>query len=243
MVPGILLILMTGGGCSSGAKLRSYALDQSIEARNAATQTGQLPSSSDSVAARGYKIQPGDELEIKFYYAPEFNDRLVVSPNGHIALPLIGEVSAVSSTAGGLGRIITEAYRSYMARPDATINFRSLAPRSVFVGGEVQTPGVVQLNPPLTVAQAIFSAGGPKYTAQMEKVVVISQEPGGTALHRVVDVDAVLRGKGDPNALQIEAYDVVFVPKSGVAKAGQLVQSYVRDLWPFLLSIGILLTI
>jgi polysaccharide export outer membrane protein len=234
----ILLLLIATGGCS-GTTLRARSLDQLADARSAAS-VGHLPTRPDSAAARGYQIQPGDELEIKFFYAPELNGRLVVPPTGDIALPLIGEVSTTSRTAGELGRVISEAYRAHMARSDATVNFLSLAPRSVFVGGEVHTPGLVQLQPPLTVTQAIFSAGGPKYTAQMEKVVVISQQPGGVPQHRVVDVDAMLAGKADPGGLQIEAYDVVFVPKTGVAKAGQFVQSYVRDLWPFLLSIGII---
>ncbi len=40
---------------------------------------------------KAYRIQAGDEIEVRFFYNPELNDRVIVRPDGFISLQLIGE--------------------------------------------------------------------------------------------------------------------------------------------------------
>jgi protein involved in polysaccharide export with SLBB domain len=39
-----------------------------------------------------YRLQPGDEIEIKFFYNPSLNERLIIRPDGKISLQLIDEL-------------------------------------------------------------------------------------------------------------------------------------------------------
>ena len=39
-----------------------------------------------------HRIQLGDELEVRFFYNPELNDRVIVRPDGYIWLQLVGEL-------------------------------------------------------------------------------------------------------------------------------------------------------
>ena len=48
---------------------------------------------------------------------------------------------------------------------------------SVFVGGEVRTPGAVRLSGPMDAMRAIIMAGGVLETARWRKVVIIRQMP------------------------------------------------------------------
>ncbi len=45
-----------------------------------------------------YRIQVGDQLDVKFYYNPELNEQVIVRPDGRISLQLIHEVSAAGLT-------------------------------------------------------------------------------------------------------------------------------------------------
>ena len=41
-----------------------------------------------------YRIQPGDQLDIKFFYNPELNEQIIVRPDGKISLQLVTELMA-----------------------------------------------------------------------------------------------------------------------------------------------------
>jgi len=41
-----------------------------------------------------YVIQPGDELDVKFFYNPDLNELVTVRPDGRISLQLVGEAIA-----------------------------------------------------------------------------------------------------------------------------------------------------
>src|SRR5574340_1009941 len=57
-----------------------------------------------------YIIQPGDLLEMKFFYNPEMNEGMTVRPDGRISMQLIGEVMAA-----GLSR--SEEHTSELQSP------------------------------------------------------------------------------------------------------------------------------
>ena len=67
--------------------------------------------SYDSPAAQdaNYEIQPGDELDISFYLNPEFDDDVVVRPDGKIGLPVVGEINARSLTPAQLAAVLDRA--------------------------------------------------------------------------------------------------------------------------------------
>ena len=42
-----------------------------------------------------YRLQVGDQLDIKFFYNPELNEQVTVRPDGRISLQLVHEIMAV----------------------------------------------------------------------------------------------------------------------------------------------------
>src|SRR5574338_213453 len=55
-----------------------------------------------------YIIQPGDLLEMKFFYNSEMNEGMAVRPDGRISMQLIGEVMAAGRTPGELTKLLKE---------------------------------------------------------------------------------------------------------------------------------------
>ena len=51
-------------------------------------------------AGPAYRIQPGDELHVRFTYQPELSDQVPVRPDGRISLGPTGEIIAAGLKIG-----------------------------------------------------------------------------------------------------------------------------------------------
>jgi protein involved in polysaccharide export with SLBB domain len=180
-----------------------------------------------------YLIQPGDELEIKFFYTPEINETVLVRPDGKISLQLIDEVQAGGLTPAKLDEVLTEKYATELKYPVLTVIVRSFTGQWVYVGGEVGTQGPVEYSDGMTPLEAVINAGGLLETAEPEGVIVIRKGANNEPVPHRVDLKSVLNGTGHGANLQLYAKDVVYVPKSLIAEANKFVKQYIQDLLLF----------
>lgn len=185
-----------------------------------------------------YLIQPGDHLTIKFRVTPDLDDEVIVRPDGQIALQMIGDVVAAQRTPEELRNILTEAYAAELRDPQLTVIVRGFAGNQVFVGGEVQKSGSVALAGRMTVLQAIIQSGGFRDTADRHHVVV--RRCGGEV--QELDLHGELHGTACGRDIALQPSDVVYVPKSRIAKVNQFVDQYVKRILPFDLSFGAFLS-
>jgi protein involved in polysaccharide export with SLBB domain len=70
---------------------------------------------------REYKIQVGDQLDIKFFYNHELNEQVIVRPDGRISLQLVHEVMAAGLTPSELTTFLTEKYAAELEKPEITV--------------------------------------------------------------------------------------------------------------------------
>jgi len=177
-----------------------------------------------------YRFYPGDEIEVTVPSAPELNKTVTVQPDGRISLPLIRAVMAADRTIPELRSELSEAYAGQLLRPVVEISPKA-APLKVFVGGEVGSPGVIDLQGDSDALRAIIQAGGVRTSANLGKVIILRRGPDGRGMMRTVDLG---RGLKSPRAdlTPLRRFDIVYVPRSGVASAGLFVQQYLRDLQP-----------
>ena len=178
-----------------------------------------------------YRLYPGDELEVEVPSAPELTKIVVVQPDGRISLPLLQPVMVADRSADEAEAIIARAYSSQLLRPEVIINVKS-APLKVFVGGEVDKPGVYDMPGDINALQAVIMAGGFKTSAKQNQVVIIRRSAGGRAMMRTADLRRGLRDSSNADVVPLRRFDVVYVPRSTVAEAGLFIQQYFRDLSP-----------
>src|SRR5262249_9782581 len=133
-----------------------------------------------------YHLNPGDAIEIKFQQNPELNESVRVRPDGRISMPLVGELLVADSTVAELATRLATAYRDILRTPLVTIQVREFANRRVFVGGEVQRPGVQPLVGRQTALGAVMEAGGFKTSAARDTVTVIRR--GSEDRPRVIEL-------------------------------------------------------
>lgn len=106
---------------------------------------------------------------------------------------------------------------------------------NVYIGGEVVHPGMVPLNGDLTVLSGIIQAGGFRPTAKTDSVVLVRDSGKGTPIATKIKLDDVFLST--PHT-KLKPFDVVFVPKSRIAKLNQWVDQYIRQMSPATLSVG-----
>jgi protein involved in polysaccharide export with SLBB domain len=197
---------------------------------------GPIPGSFAPPALEPYRIQPGDELEIRFFHTPEQNVTLPVRPDGFISLPLVHELAVAGRTVEDVRGELVERCSQELAEPEIAVIVRSFSGYRVHVGGEVDKPGVLELAGPRSVLQAVFEAGGFLPTASPADVVVVRLMADGGYELRPADLAGVLTGENASGNFLLRPYDVVFVPTTRIADVNKWVDQYIRKNIP--VSIG-----
>jgi len=179
-----------------------------------------------------YTLQPGDEISLSFFYNKELDTDVVIRPDGRFNLPLIGEINAAGRPVTDVTDELTSRYKPLLSRPEVILNVASFGSQVVYIGGEVLNPGVVQLASNMTALQSVLVAGGPRTTGNMTNVVIVRDRGTTDPLILMIDLRKGTDELFAHEDLRLQPRDIVFVPKSEIAKANQFVREYIRDLIP-----------
>lgn len=194
-------------------------------------QTAVFAPWASDVGDEAYRVGPGDELEVRLPYNGEYNDRVVVGPDGRFTLPLVGEVAGDGKTVADLTAELERRYSRDLVRPRVTVAVRSYASQRVFVGGEVNNSGVFSMPGRIGVMEAVLMANGFMDSARTSEVVLIRRNRDGLPMMRTVDVTAFVAGRAPD--VPLRAFDVVFVPKSTIAEVNLFVEQFINGVVPF----------
>ncbi len=216
---GILLWLICFPGCSSVVK--NPAPLSAVQSQSQIVQTPE------------YRIQPGDLLEIKFFYNEELNEEITVRPDGRISLQLAHDVMAAYLTVPELTNQLKKKYETDVRDPEITVFVRSFSSRKAYVGGEVVKPQVLELESPTTVLQAIARAQGFTENARVNDVVLIRRnEIDGSPIAVSLDIAKAIDGTDPYQDVTLKAFDIIHVPKSPIANVNKWVKQYIVDVLP-----------
>lgn len=153
------------------------------------------------------------------------NRSAVVTPEGTIALPVIGSVQAQGLTLKELQQELNECYREEIEGIEVIPVLMQRAPRFVYVLGEVATPGRFELTGPTTVLQALSMAGSWNHGGNLQQIVIFRRGEDWRLKATMVDLAAALRGRQPCPAGEIwlSDSDVVIVPKSRILQADDFI--------------------
>jgi protein involved in polysaccharide export with SLBB domain len=210
-------------------------LSVSCSARNGAFKTAEELSQPTGFHQE-YRLQLGDEIEVKFFMSPELNQDVIVRPDGHISLQLLDDVAAAGLTPNELDTVITERYRSELRDPQITVAVKRLAAK-VYVGGEVRQPRFVALGGSLTVLQAVFEAGGFTDTAEPSSVILLRRLNQEKGIAAKIDLKKVISAEAEDISLMPS--DTIFIPKSTIAEVNLFVEQYITKNIPVPISIPV----
>lgn len=212
---GLMIELMGWMGCAASRGVRP-------------TPVPFHPQPVSSYDMKPYRIEVGDVLDVKLFYNPDLNETVTVRPDGRISLPLLDEIQAAGLTPAELDHVLTAQYGQVLKNPEVTVIVRTFSAQKVYVGGEVKRPGLISVDGPMTLLQVLFQAGGVEDTAEPRNILVIRRGPKGERETITVDWEEALSGR-DP---YIRPYDVIYVPKSTIARVDLFVEQYINRLTP-----------
>src|SRR3982074_17327 len=126
-----------------------------------------------------YRLGPGDKLRVEVYKDAQLSQSAQIRPDGKITMPLVGDVEASGRTPLELRDALTTALKQYMTNPSVTVIVVEAPAATAYVLGEVNRPGAVNLQAPLTILQALAIAGGLKDFANSKNIRILRRTSSG----------------------------------------------------------------
>ena len=165
----------------------------------------------------GFLLGPEDELEITVWKNQDLTRETKIRPDGHISLPVIGDVKAAGLTADELAKQIAERLQRYLpSTPSVSVAVKELNSYSIYVVGEVQKPGKYPLKSYVTVLQAISTAGGFTDYAKRNSLMVVRVSKNGDGKRHEVHIplryDDLVAGSGEASNIVLHSGDTLVVP-------------------------------
>ncbi|MDQ2801429.1 MAG: polysaccharide export protein [Pseudomonadota bacterium] len=204
-----------------------------------------VPSPTDGYVSylAPYRIQVGDLLSVRLLLNPELNEDVSVRPDGRISTTVIADQAAYGLSVPQLAAALRRDYTSTLQNPHLTVEVRSFAPTRIYVGGEVATPGeFISVGPRPTLAQAIARAGGTRLSADDAAVFIIRRGPGNRPEFLSTRYGQLVHATNAAADVELAPFDVVYVPRTGVAEVytyfNQYVQQFVPISWGFSYLVG-----
>jgi polysaccharide biosynthesis/export protein len=149
------------------------------EGKDADKKTGSVP----PALTEEYHLGAGDKLRIEVYKDAQLSQSVQVRPDGKVTLPLVGDMEAAGLTPIELRDRIATSLREYVTNPTVTVIVVEATAATAYVTGEVNHPGAVSLQAPLTILQALALAGGLKDFADAKNIRIL--RPGAKGLQTI----------------------------------------------------------
>jgi protein involved in polysaccharide export with SLBB domain len=177
-------------------------------------------------------LAPGDTVQLEFPEKPDWELLTTVRPDGSASLGWLGDqVIGGSAPAEAEARLKEQWNKLY---PDLKVNivFGMVAPRNVYVMGEVQDPGEYPIQGRLTLVEALAAAGGPRKETAMLEYLLLVRWSAAEKRQRSWRIDASVEQWEEGVALLLQPHDVIFVPNTPIDDVDIWVDQYIRRLIP-----------
>jgi len=117
-------------------------------------------------------INTGDLVDVRVFGQPDVSAKGVVRPDGTLTLPLLGQVPLAGQRPEDAAQQLEERLTKFVIKPEVTVVIEQ-SRVSIAVIGEVKIAGVVELDAPATVLEALAKAGGMTDFADEDAIFVL----------------------------------------------------------------------
>jgi polysaccharide export outer membrane protein len=159
-----------------------------------------------------YIIGPGDVLNIGVWKDEALTRQCVVLPDGKIAFPLIGEMTASGRTVTDISKELSQKLGRFVPGVDLSVAVHQVNSLIIYVIGRVNSPGRFVLNTDVNVLQALAMAGGLNPFAKRGDIKIFREADGGSTKTYSFDYDVVSSGDNIKGNIRLKRGDVIVVP-------------------------------
>ena len=184
-----------------------------------------LQSQVPSPLSRGvnYIVGAQDVLSVTVFNEAQLSGHFRVENDGKFDYPFIGRLQASGSTVAEIATLIrTRLADGYVRDPQVTVEVEQFRSQSVFVMGEVRSPGKYTLTGAVTLLEALAQAGSTSPTAGIEVLILHPKHatagastPQGQTDPDVEHINLRDLQEGNLSAnVMVRDGDTIFVPKA-----------------------------
>lgn len=159
----------------------------------------------------GYKLQPGDLLQVIVWKETDLQSEVLIRPDGGISFALAGDLEAAGHTTDELRAELQTRVRKLIPDAVVTVQVKLASGNRVYVIGKVNHPGDFALIRPIDVLQALSLAGGATPFANTNGIRVLHRD----GLHQTATrfrYGDVSRGRHLDQNVLLQSGDTVVVP-------------------------------
>ena len=180
-----------------------------------------------------YILGPDDQIGIRVLDLEEFAEGASgkersyrIDLRGQINLPLIGRMKVAGQTVEQVEATLADRLKEYLKNPSVTVMVAEYKSQPISVIGQVQTPGVHQLQGRKNLLEVISVVGGLKPEAGHQIKITRKIEFGAIPLPTAkldstgqysvaeVSVKRIMNAQSPEENIQIQPFDVISVPKA-----------------------------
>jgi protein involved in polysaccharide export with SLBB domain len=200
-----------------------------VESPTAVTPPTPTTTPATEAEPEAYLLGVGDEVQINVLSAPELSGIAKVRPDGAITVRGAGMIHALGRTPEDVAHEVEAKLGGILRHARVDLAVTNFGESRVFVMGEVELPGDKPYYKGMSALQAVATAGGISPTGKAESVLVLRRIGPDSVAVRYLDLGLSLKGKPGPDMV-LHPYDIVYVPRTFIAKADLVVDHYIRQM-------------
>ncbi|HKS83815.1 MAG TPA: polysaccharide biosynthesis/export family protein [Candidatus Acidoferrales bacterium] len=226
LLPAIFVVVTCGSVTAQGIPGGKNAALAPTKATSMERQNG-ANDSSNPPAQRNprYKLCTSDSIALAFPLTPEFNQTIVIQPDGFASLAGAGDVYLAGLTTAESVTAIEKAYTKILHDPIVTIELKDFNKPYFIVSGQVNKPGKYDLRGYTSATQAVAIAGGFNDSAKHSQVLVFRRVNDDWYEVKLLDLKKILKGRDLQEDLEVRPGDMLFVPQNFISKIKKFIPS------------------
>ncbi len=173
--------------------------------------TAAMCRAADAAVGGGYKLQPGDVLQVVVWKETDLQSEVLIRPDGGISFALAGDIQAAGLTTDEVRAELESRVRKLVPDAVVTVQVKAASGNRVFVIGKVNRPGDFALIRPIDVMQALSLAGGATPFANTNGIRVLHRDGNVQTAVRFRYSD-VAHGRHLEQNILLQSGDTVVVP-------------------------------
>lgn len=170
-----------------------------------------------------YRLCPSDVILVKFPFAPAFNQRLTIQPDGVATMAGIGNIRLEGLTTQEALESIQSGYASILNAPVVTIELEDFKKPYFIVVGEVKKPGKYDLRGFTSVSEALGAAGGFGKDAKLSSVLLFRRSGNDWYEVKPLNLKRLFTGREVSEDVQLRPGDMLVVPSTAFSRIRRLV--------------------